>query len=110
MADTDSNITDFHPVPASFSILADVVRKADPEAFQRSANMLDMAPSSILRGLAYASYCLSIIPDDEQDPRQMGIARRAIGEMTELMAVLIEHQSAADTERLLCAHRSQAAA
>lgn len=100
---------DFHGIPASFNILADAAKKTNPEAFKRSAGILDMTPSLILRGLAYSSFALSLIPDDDVDPRQMSIARTAIAEITELMACLIDHQNAAEIETLCEKQRQESA-
>lgn len=107
MANTDYISTDFHAIPAAFSILANAARKANPDVFQQSADMLDMAPSQILRGLSYASYCLVAIPDGEENPEQMKLARRSIGEIMELMAVLIEHQNDAGVDALVAECRAR---
>lgn len=100
---------DFYGIPASFNILANAARKNNPESFKQSAGILDMTPSLILRGLAYSSFALSLIPDDDVDPRQMNIARTAIAELTELMACLIDHQNAAAIDKI-CEKERQAEA
>lgn len=101
MATQDYISNDFYGIPSSFNILADAARKADPEEFKRSARILDMAPSLILRGLSYSSYALSLIPNDDVDPKRMSLAITAISEITELMACLIDHQNNAEIETLI---------
>lgn len=109
MATVDYIVNEFHAIPAAFSVLASVMRQSNPAVFRESAAMLDMAPCQILRGLAYISYCLSTIQTDDHDPIQLARANMTIGEMTELMARLIEHQNEADNDQQ-CANQSLAAA
>ncbi len=98
----DNNLhDDFYPIPMAFSVLAKAARTANPEAFQQSAHVLDTAPSYILRGLSYASYLLSNVPEGEAAPQQHSHATRAIAEVTELMACLIEHQQDAEIDKML---------
>lgn len=87
--------TEFFTYAAVYDLLARTAKEASPEAFTTAANCLDVAPTQTLRGLSYLTYLLTIIDKREVNSHQYDMASRAIGEVTALIARMMEHQEEA---------------
>ncbi|WP_374404155.1 hypothetical protein [Niveibacterium sp.] len=83
MADQNdtSNEREFFTLAYAFDTLAQAARDHAPEAFERSADQLDMVPAALMRGVAYLSYLLSNVPDDERDTTQHHLAHSVMSEL-----------------------------
>lgn len=79
---------EYFTYPAIFGLMAESVKKNDPELYQKCASAIDMSETCTLRGLGYLGRLLS--HDKDASEMQRALAGGTIAEMTALMAVLIE--------------------
>ncbi len=112
MADQNdtSNEHDFFTLASMFDTLANAARTHAPQAFERSADQLDMTHVTLLRGVAYLSFLLGSVPEDQRAPMQHRLAMSTLSEVSALVARLAEHQNAVDIHRTLSADRATEAA
>lgn len=84
---------DYFTLATCYDILAEAAQGGAPEAFAAAARCADMAPSSILRGVAYLGHLLGSVPGDEENETQRKFATMALSELTALAARIVEHQN-----------------
>lgn len=101
--DTQVNDREFFALPSAYGMLADAARERYPEIFKSAAHMLDMAPSQIMRGVAYLSYLLAHVSVDEEDADQRRVAMSMLAGISALAARLIEHQNIAEIDEWITA-------
>ena len=97
----DYSSDQFFTVASAVDILAQVAEDHCPKAFQDVSLLLDMSPSSLMRGAAYLGWLLAQVPDDERNPDAELSAQCALAETTSLAAVLIEIQNRAGMQELI---------
>lgn len=73
---------------AIVDLLAESVKKHDPELYQKCASAIDMSETCTLRGLGYLGNLLA--RDKNASEMQRAFAGGTIAEMTALMAVMVE--------------------
>lgn len=85
---------EYFSYPLIFGLMADCVKKHDPQLFIQCAEAIDMGHTCTLRGLGYLGQLLA--RDKDASDMQRALAGGTIAEMTALAAALIEMQSEAD--------------
>lgn len=108
MADTTVNELNFFGYSNGWAKLAECAKKHDPVTFNQVGFSIDTLPVETMRGLAYLGWILSEYPEDERSPMQHAIAHRVLGEMTALVAAMLDHQNEAQGNRMLADCRQAA--
>lgn len=99
MASAESTTNDeFFALSCAVRRLADCAKAHSPETFKSAAQVLDVRPSGLLRGMAYLGYLLSQAIDDTgaAENRTYADAAEALAEINALVAVLIDIQNEHD--------------
>lgn len=95
MAIKDSSAADreFFTYPGVFAMLTECAKRHSPEILMEAARMVDMRPSTTLRGLSYLTWALAQVPREEIDPEQQTLAMQTVAELSALVASLIDLQN-----------------
>lgn len=98
-ADFEMDDHNHFPIAAAVACLAELAKRHNPAGLVRASHLLDCAPSTLLRGVAFLSECLEACEDAPS--MQVTLARGAIREITGLCAALMDIDVAADGYRAL---------
>ena len=90
---TDTGSQEYFSFAAAWNTLARSAEQNDGKAFSAAATLLDMRPTTVLRGLAFMMQQVAMIPEGNAPSSEIKDAMQSVAEVVSLIAVMLEHQN-----------------